>query len=102
MRVEVPQEVQEFLKDLSKYEPVEEELLLKQALRSGVALVRREYAIKLFVEDRVSLSEGAKLADLSVGEYMDLLASRGVRSKVTVEEYREGLKSAKTLVKGRQ
>lgn len=53
-------------------------------------------------EDRVSLSEGAKLADLSVGEYMDLLASRGVRSKVTVEEYREGLKSAKTLVKGRQ
>lgn len=99
MQLKVPREMKEFLKNLGQYEPVEEELMLKQAFRYGLAALRREYAVKLYAEQRVSISEGAKLADLSVGEYMDLLVSRGMKSQVTLEDYQEGLKNAEALFK---
>lgn len=99
MQLKVPHELKEFVESLSAYEPVEEELLVKQALRYGLQDLRREYAIKLFAEGKLSISEGAKLADLSVGEYLDLLTSRGVKSKVTLEDYQQGLKNARALFK---
>lgn len=99
MHVEVPRELTEFLVSLQQYEPVEEELLVRQALRYGLADLRREYAVKLFAEGRVSLGEGAQLAGLSVGEYLDLLVSRGLQSKVTAEDYLQGLKAAKSLLR---
>lgn len=99
MHVEVPRELTEFLVSLQQYEPVEEELLVRQALRYGLADLRREYAVKLFAEGRVSLGEGAQLARLSVGEYLDLLVSRGLQSKVTAEDYLQGLKAAKSLLR---
>lgn len=99
MHVEVPRELTEFLANLSRYEPVEEELFVRQVFRYGLADLRREYAVKLFAEGRVSLGEGAQLAGLSVGEYMDLLVSRGLQSKVTLEDYWQGLGAAKALLK---
>lgn len=60
---------------------------------------RQEYALKLFAEGRVSISEGAALAKLSVGEYMDLLASRGIKSRVTLEDHKLGLKTAEAWCK---
>ena len=58
-----------------------------------------ERAVKLFNEGKVSVSEGAELADLSVGEYMDLLTSRGIKSQVTLEDHKQGLKTAESWFK---
>lgn len=98
-QVEVPRVMREFLESLSRYEPMEEEFLIKQAFKYGLAELRREYAVKLFAEGKVSISEGSQLADLSVGEYLDLLASRGVKSRVTLEDYKQGLKNAQAMFK---
>ncbi len=59
----------------------------------------RERAVKLFAEGKVSISEGAQLADMAVSEYMDLLASRGIKSKVTLEDHKQGLKTAEAWIK---
>lgn len=99
MQVQVPKQVQEFVIRLQQYEPVEEVLLIKQAFDYGLEELRKEYAIKLFAQGKVSLSEGAGLADLAVGEYMDLLASRGIKSKITLEDYQQGLKHAQQMFK---
>jgi len=99
MQVNVPRAMREFLATLSRYEPLEEKLLIKQAFRYGLKQLREEYAIKLFAEGKVSISEGAQLAALSVGEYLNMLASRGLKSKVTLEDYQEGLKNAEALFK---
>lgn len=58
-----------------------------------------EEAVEFFAESKVTLSEGAHLADLSAGEYMDLLASKRIKSKVTLEDYEQGLKTAERLLK---
>ncbi len=92
MKVEVPNEVKEFLEKLKDYEPVEDELLFKQAFNYGLDSLRKEYAIKLFSENKVSIGKGAELAKLSIGEYLNLLTSRGIKSKVTIEDYQGGLK----------
>jgi len=63
------------------------------------ACTRHVYAVKLFAESKVSISEGAQLVDLSVGEYMDLLSSRGIKSKVTLEDHKAGLKTAEAWFK---
>jgi len=99
MQLQVPKEMKKFLKNLSQYEPVEEELMVKQVFRYGLADLRKEYAVKLFTEGKVSLGEGAQLADLSVGEYMDLLTSRGIKSQVTLEDHQHGLKTAASWFK---
>lgn len=98
VKVEVPDEVKEFLEKLKDYEPVEDELLFKQAFSYGLDSIRKEYAIKLFSKDKVSIGEGAELANLSVGEYLELLASRGIKSKVTIEDYQKGLEYAADML----
>lgn len=98
MKVEVPNEVKEFLEKLKDYEPVEDKLLFKQAFNYGLDSLRKEYAIKLFSENKVSIGEGAELANLSIGGYLNLLTSRGIKSKVTIEDYKEGLKHTKEML----
>lgn len=93
----MPEAVREFVEQLKRYEPVEEELLLKQVLSYGMAELRKEYALKLFSQGRLSISEGAGLAGLSVGEYLELLASRGIKSQVTLRDYEDGLGHAEAL-----
>jgi predicted HTH domain antitoxin len=97
VQVEVPEAVKDFVEQLRQYELVEEELLLKQALNYGMAELRKEYALKLFSQGRLSISEGAELAGLSVGEYLELLVSRGIKSQVTLKDYEEGLGHAEAL-----
>lgn len=99
MQIEAPESFKKFVEDLKSYESVEDELLLKQAFNYGLDILRKEYALKLFAESKVSIGEGAELASLSVGEFLELLASRGVKSKVTVEDYQQGLKHAEEMLK---
>lgn len=97
MQVEVPNDAQGFLEQLQQYESIENELLLKQLFNYGLESMRREYAVKLFAEGKVSIGEGAMLANLSVGEYLELLTARGVKSKVQLADYQEGLDNARKM-----
>ncbi len=54
----------------------------------------KELAIRLFSERKTTLSESAEIAQVSTGEMMELLAERGIKSKITLKDYEEGLASA--------
>ncbi|MFO7966399.1 MAG: UPF0175 family protein [Archaeoglobaceae archaeon] len=99
MQIEAPESFKRFIEDLKNYESVEDELLLKQTFNYGLDVLRKEYALKLFAESKLSIGEGAELANLSVREFLELLASRGVKSKITVEDYRQGLKHAEEMLR---
>ena len=51
-------------------------------------------AYKLFSEGKTTISESAEIAELSVGEMMELLVDRGIKSKITLKDYEEGLSTA--------
>ena len=94
LKMEVPESLIDSLKRIRKYEPIEESLLLRQALEYGIRDIEKELAIKLFSEGKTTKSESAEIAQLSIGEMIELLSSRGVKSKITLKDYKEGLSSA--------
>ncbi len=53
-----------------------------------------ELAVGLFSKGRITVSEAAEMAHLPLGEMMELLSARGVKSKITLEDYEEGLFNA--------
>ncbi len=97
-KMEIPENLINSLRKIKKYEPVEESLLLRQALEYGIRDVEKEVAIKLFSEGKTTISESAEIAQLSVGEMMELLSERGIKSKVTLKDYEEGMSSAVEMV----
>jgi len=56
--------------------------------------IEKGLAIKLFSEGKTTISESAEIAELSVGEMMELLVDRGIKSKITLKDYEEGLSTA--------
>lgn len=97
-KMEIPENLINSLRKIKKYEPVEESLLLRQALEYGIRDVEKELAVKLFSEGKTTISESAEIAQLSVGEMMELLSERGIKSKITLKDYEEGLSSAVEMV----
>jgi len=53
-----------------------------------------ELAVRLFSEGKITISEAAEMLHLPLGEMMELLSSRGIKSKITLEDYEEGLSNA--------
>lgn len=43
-----------------------------------------ELAVKLFSESKITVSEAAEIAHLSLGEMMELLSARGIVSNITL------------------
>lgn len=93
-KMEIPENLMDSLKKIKKYEPIEESLLIRQALQYGIRDIEKELAVKLFSEGKTTISESAEIAELSVGEMMELLADRGIKSKITLKDYEEGLSTA--------
>ncbi len=93
-KMEIPENLMDSLKKIKKYEPIEESLLIRQALQYGIRDIEKELAVKLFSEGKTTISESAEIAQISIGEMMELLVDRGIKSKITLKDYEEGLSAA--------
>jgi len=96
-KMEIPKNLMDSLKKIKKYEPVEEAVLIRQALEYGIKDIEKELAIKLFSEGKTTISESANIAEISVGEMMELLSNRGIKSKITLSDYEEGMTAAEEV-----
>lgn len=94
----IPKTLFDSISNLSKVEQTERSLLLRQALQKGVEQLRKKIAIEAVRESNLSISEAAKLADLGVGEMMELLLKNGVKSELTIEDIEEDIKVAKEII----
>ena len=94
VEIEIPQKVSHSFDVIKKYEPIDESYMLQQVLLYGIHDLAQEMAVKLFSEGKITIGEAAKIADLSVGEMMELFTARGIRSRITLDDYKEGLLNA--------
>ncbi len=60
---------------------------------------RKKLAVELFSRGKITTSEAANIAKLSVGEMMDIMTKRGIDSGTGLEDVRESLKNALKYVK---
>jgi predicted HTH domain antitoxin len=93
-KIDIPETLIKSIRKIRSYEPIEESILIRQAIEYGIRDIEKELAIKLFSERKTTLSESADIAQLSTGEMMELLAEREIRSKTTLKDYEESLASA--------
>ncbi|MFH0906505.1 MAG: UPF0175 family protein [archaeon] len=64
---------------LSTLDYMDKSAIYRKALDIGLKEISTEIAIKKFVDEEFSIGEGAKLCDMYVGEFMELLAKRGIK-----------------------
>ncbi len=56
-----------------------------------------ELAVHLFEQEWLTLGQAARLAEMHVGDFMELLAQRGVSLHYDVEEFKEDVATLKRL-----
>lgn len=89
--VRLPEKIMRALDERAKEERLDRTSVLRQFLEEGIRNWKIQEAVKLYKEGKVSTSEAAKIAEMSVGEMMDEFVRRGIKSDLTVEEYKESL-----------
>ena len=77
-----------FLKDMMG-------LKMSEMLRELIDEGRKMKSIELYKQGKVSLGLGAKIARLSISEYMDLLKEYKVRINVDIEDAKSSLEYAR-------
>ena len=87
VRYEHPNDLK-FLKDMMG-------LKMSEMLRELIDEGRKMKSIELYKQGKVSLGLGAKIARLSISEYMDLLKEYRVRINVDFEDARNSLQYAR-------
>lgn len=70
---------------------------LSQATRLTADELRREIALYLFKEQKLSFGKARELAQMTSWEFLQLLGSRGICLHYDIEEYEEDLKTLRTL-----
>lgn len=70
-----------------------------EAVRQVFDLGRIAVAAKLYQEGKASLEKAAKLSGMSVGGFMDELSKRHIESNISLEDFKESLKTVKRMIK---
>jgi predicted HTH domain antitoxin len=88
---------EDFMKEtdkLAKAGMVDKSVILREALEKGLAEVKLDSAIGLFGEGKVSTSEAAEIAGISIGEMMDEIVKRGLKPGITKEDVKGSLENS--------
>ena len=93
---------EDFMKEaekLARLALVDKSIIIREALEKGFAEIKLEKALELYVKGKISTSEASEIADLSIGEIMDEITSRGLKVAITKENIRGSLERALKIVK---
>jgi predicted HTH domain antitoxin len=93
---------EDFMKEarrLAELEMVDESVIIREALEKGMAEVKLEIALSMFSKGKVSTSEAAEIANLSIGEMMDEIVKRGLKPNIIKEDIKGSLKKALKVIK---
>mgnify|MGYP001123464260 CR=1 FL=1 len=87
----------ELAKDLAKIEEVEKAdraTIVRKLLARAVEEWKKEYALSLYREDKISLWRAARLAGITLREMMDFAVEKNVPFKYSEKDLEEDLTSA--------
>lgn len=77
----------------------EEDIDKSTAVRELVEMGRIYFALSRYKEGKASIGKAAEIANLSLSEFMDLVAGLGIPCGIDVKDYLEGAKVAEKIFK---
>ncbi len=95
--VRLPEKIMKALDEKAREEGLDRTTILRKLLEESIKRWKIEKAANMYKQGKISLSKAAKIAELPVDETMEELARRGIKSDLTLEEYKESLATALKL-----
>jgi len=85
--IRLPEDLAKAVLQRARLESVDESTAIRQLLTIGV----KEYAVKLYREGKMSLTEAADLANVTVREMIDLLLEHGVKGNIRADQQKKAI-----------
>ena len=91
--VRLPRELLEVIRHRARQEKIDESTAIRQLLALGA----ENYAVELFRQGKITLSEAARLAGVTVRQMIDVLQRHGIRGNVRLDQQQKALEFVKEL-----
>ncbi len=85
--VRLPEDLAKAILRRAEIEMVDESTAIRQLLALGV----KDYAVQLYRMGKVTLTEAASLANMTVREMIDLLLDHGVKGNIRADQQRKAI-----------
>lgn len=82
-----------FVEKVSSNKEIEKSAAVRELIEQGWTYL----ILKAYKEGKISTGKAAKELNVSISEFIDILAELGIKSPITYEDYLEGEKFAKDL-----
>lgn len=93
MTIRLPEEDIKIVEQISFGEKMDKSKTIRELLELG----KIYFAILKYKDGKISMGKAAEIANLSLSEMIDLLASLGIKSSLDILDYKEGLDNIKTF-----
>jgi predicted HTH domain antitoxin len=80
--VRLPEAEKEELDELAALLEQDRSTTMRQAIREGVETLRVRHAVERYQSDDVSVNEAARLAGVSIAEWLEIAADRGLTTQL--------------------
>jgi len=97
--VRLEEEVLKYAQQRAREERIPKSAVIRKLLALGIEYERLKRGIELYRDRKVSLGKAAEIAGIPITQMMDWLLRFGVKSNITMEDYRAGLEHARKVVK---
>lgn len=82
----IPEEDEKHLKEIEKERRAKRSVVLRKIIEDGIQQWRRERALKLLDEHKVTLRKAAKIAGVTYIEILDLAGKKGIETGYDLKE----------------
>ena len=90
--VRMEKEVYEIIDKFTQEESLDKTSAIKILIQEGWKELRLKKALNKYEQGVLSVDKAAKIAGLTISEMMKEIASHGIKSEQTLEEYRKGVR----------
>ncbi len=83
----------QYINKFSKISNLDKSTAFRIILQKGIEEDRKEKAIELYMNGKLSLEGAAKFAEMYAGDFLELMEEKGVESNLTIKDFEESLKN---------
>lgn len=97
--IRLPKEIEKAIEERTIEEKTDKSTAMKQFLIAGIREYKKQKAVELYRDGKISLSEATKIAETNIYEMIDLLIKAGIKSDYSLEDMKKEREILNKLMK---
>jgi predicted HTH domain antitoxin len=93
----VPDDEKEAIEEVAELLDEDRSTTIRKALREGLDELRVRLAVERYQSGEVSVNEAARIADVSLGEWLEIARERNLTTQLTPEDLEADAEAAREL-----